>query len=397
MHMRTDLIRAIEDERGSRVLTYVTVGRPDISGMMDLDAVAPIHEHLQQIGYQERIDLFLKTRGGHTPSAQRIAYLIREYCDEFSVLIPRYSHSAGTTLALAADEIVMHRMGELGPIDPSVSNAFNPPTPGQADEAKVNISVEDVNAYLGLAKDLAEVGDDGAQAVFDRLASSLHPLALGNVHRQYLLIKSMGRRLLLLHMDEAQEKAEIDRILDVLAEKMYYHGYPISRREAKDYVGLKISYPPVGLEDLMWELHLAYDGDLHPDTHVLDPTPGAIAKTTTIEVDSGVIESTHALHVLTQTGKASPSPNNAGLDVTLSPSKWSARPVDRTRVCWRTTTGRSHGYRGKETRENTRRWVCDRTHHLRWQLNRCDPVKRGSRHDRRTEEPHPSGSQLQRP
>jgi len=91
----------------------------------------------------------LDTFGGFTLAAPRIAVLLREYCDELNLLVARFAHSAGTTLALAANEIVMHRMGELGPIDPSVANTFNPPNPGQPEQTKVEISVEDVSAYLG--------------------------------------------------------------------------------------------------------------------------------------------------------------------------------------------------------------------------------------------------------
>ena len=43
----------------------------------------------------------------------------------------------------------MHRMGMLGPIDPSVANAFNPPHP-QNPGQPLAISVEDVTAYFDL-------------------------------------------------------------------------------------------------------------------------------------------------------------------------------------------------------------------------------------------------------
>ncbi|MBU0734226.1 MAG: hypothetical protein KKG10_08760, partial [Proteobacteria bacterium] len=47
--------------------------------------------------------------------------MLREFCEKLAVLVPFRAHSAGTTLALGADEIVMGPLGELGPVDPSVA------------------------------------------------------------------------------------------------------------------------------------------------------------------------------------------------------------------------------------------------------------------------------------
>lgn len=216
------MIEAIEKMRGSRVIAYVTADRPDAGAQMGIDVAPHFYEHLESMGHQAKLDLFLYTRGGFTLAPIRLAYLLREFCDELSVLIPRHAHSAGTTLALAADQIVMHRMGELGPIDPSVTNQFNPVDPQDKDgNRRIPISVEDVNAYLNLARHQAGVDDSAMGEVFGRLAQELHPLALGNVHRQYLLIRSMSQRLLETHMDSEKEAAAIDHILDVLTEKLY--------------------------------------------------------------------------------------------------------------------------------------------------------------------------------
>jgi len=208
------------------------------------DAVTIIYEHLDAMGHQDNVDLFLYTRGGHALTPQRLAYLFREFCTKrFAVLVPRFAHSAGTGLAISANEIVMHVMGELGPIDPTVANPFNPEDPTDPEKKRrIGIAVEDVTAYLGLAKKQAAVPDENMGTVFDALSRNVHPLALGNVHRQYLLIRSMSARLLSLHMDPEGDKSAIEQILEKLTEKLYYHAYPISRKEARDYVGLKVTF-----------------------------------------------------------------------------------------------------------------------------------------------------------
>lgn len=324
---RKPLIEAIEARRNSRVLAYLTIGRRDFGAQMHVDALSYFHEHLEKIGYQERLDLFLHTQDGFTLASPRIAYLLREYCDHLGVLVPRYAHSAGTTLALAADEVVMHRMGELGPIDPSVSNPFNPPNPGKPDENKVPISVEDVNAFLELAANRGTAPESDAGAGLERLASGIHPLALGNVYRQSLLIRSMGRRLLELHMDPDSEAERIDHILDVLTEKLYYHEYPISRTEAIDHVRLKALAADEDLEADVWALFSAYRDDLKPGERVVPITPGALSKTTDLQVDSAVIESTHGTHTFRQEGSAKPNSKTKppSTDITLSEGEWAPR------------------------------------------------------------------------
>lgn len=305
------MIEEIEKIRGSRVIVYVTADRPDAGAKMGIDVGPYFYEHLDAMGHQDRLDLFLYTRGGFTLAPTRLAYLLREFCDEFAVLVPRHAHSAGTTLAMAADQIVMHRMGELGPIDPSVTNEFNPVDPQDPDgNRRVPISVEDVNAYLNLAKKQAGVPDSSMGEVFGRLAHELHPLALGNVHRQYLLIRSMSQRLLETHMDPEKEADEIEHILDVLTEKLYFHAYPLSRTEARDYVRLPVVFADSPLEAEMWKLYSSYETALGFGMPLVDAAQ--VTKRTRVEADSAVIESGSGLHTFRHSGWAEPQQQKQG-------------------------------------------------------------------------------------
>jgi hypothetical protein len=297
---RAGQIQQIETARNSKLLIYVTVDRPDLSGMVGDDTYGVFFEHLEAIGHQPQIDLFLYTRGGYTLAPVRIVNLIREYCDRFTVLVPHRAHSAGTTIAIGADEIVMHRMGELGPIDPSAANNFNPLDPDDPDKKRrIPISVEDVTAYLALARNQAGVPEERMAPVFEALTREVHPLALGNLHRQYLLIRSMGKRLLGMHMADPDK---IEHVLDTLTEKLYFHGYPLTRREAREHVGLPAVDAPPTLEAAMWQLLQAYDGDLGLGRSALDPQK--VGSSAPVEVEAAVIESTVALHTFAYTGTA---------------------------------------------------------------------------------------------
>jgi ClpP class serine protease len=99
---------------------------------MAMDSVRRIYDHLvplRRAAQPIKIDLFLYSNGGDGIVPWRLVTLIREYADEFSVLVPFRAFSAATLTALGADHIVMHPMGMLGPTDATVTNPFNPPDP----------------------------------------------------------------------------------------------------------------------------------------------------------------------------------------------------------------------------------------------------------------------------
>ena len=84
---------------------------------MDDYVLVPLYKQLCSIGKTERIDLFLNSYGGAVDTPYKIVNLIREFCDNFSVIIPFVAKSAATMVAIGADEIVMGPISELGPID----------------------------------------------------------------------------------------------------------------------------------------------------------------------------------------------------------------------------------------------------------------------------------------
>lgn len=257
------ILRAIEDERGGRLVVYVTSDRPPpFRAKMALDVVRHFHEHFARIGSVERIDLFLFSLGGDTIVPWRLVNLVREYTGKFAVLVPYKAHSAATLVALGADEIVMGPMGELSPIDPSVSTPFNPPHPDNPREAKVEIGVEDVSGFVNLARESVGITDqDNLVRMLEKLTAHIHPLAIGAVYRTHALIRLLAGKLLALHMSQPAEAQRIPKIVDDLAEKLYYHNYLISRTEAEE-LGLKVLRPSPDLEELLWELYLNYEAEM---------------------------------------------------------------------------------------------------------------------------------------
>jgi len=68
------------------------------------------------------IDLILHTPGGQMHASIQIARALRNHKAHTRVMIPHYSMSGGTIIALAADEIIMDSDAVIGPIDPQVGD-----------------------------------------------------------------------------------------------------------------------------------------------------------------------------------------------------------------------------------------------------------------------------------
>ena len=283
---RIELIKKIEEERGTRLFTYVTSTRANLEVQMAIDMIRKIYEHLKLIEEDKKgkidIDLLLVSNGGDGTVPWRLVTLIKEYSKKFSVLIPFRAFSAATLTSLGADEIVMHPMGMLGPTDPTVANPFNPADPTNPGK-KLGISVEDVTAYISLIKEDAGIThEDELVQAFNKLADKVHPLALGNVKRSLAQSRMMAHKLLALHMNKSKEQHEINEIVDNLTSKLYYHGHPINRKEAKEQIGLKtIVNAEPKIEDLMWELYMEYENEINAD-EPFDPLMEFISQNKTL-------------------------------------------------------------------------------------------------------------------
>ncbi len=257
---RNKLIKKIEDIRGSKVITYITSDRPNILTQIDEGDLREFFNHIMK--YKgEKIDLFLYSQGGATNVPWALTNIIKEYASEFCVLIPYRAFSAATLIALGADNIVMTKTGFMGPVDPSVWNQFNPLFGNQF----IPISVEDVSGYQALLREKFGINDQAnVSRGFEILSNAVHPLALGNVYRQYLKSRDDVRKIIQLHLNPTTEKEKIDKIVEVLVEKLYYHGHHINRKEAAK-IGLNIqnaenfSKNNFNLTDVMWDLYKDYE------------------------------------------------------------------------------------------------------------------------------------------
>ncbi|MDR0656542.1 MAG: hypothetical protein LBG22_09545 [Treponema sp.] len=120
--LRLQTIKAIENITQNPLICYVSktsnvprgipvsIDEEDIIGFSDLIAKTS----------SEKIDVFLISNGGSPEAAERIIKLLRKKYNYIRFLLAGNAYSAATMMCFAADEIIMHCQGTLGPIDPQI-------------------------------------------------------------------------------------------------------------------------------------------------------------------------------------------------------------------------------------------------------------------------------------
>jgi hypothetical protein len=259
---RKALIKKIEDTRKSKVITYVTSDRANLSVPIAADVISIINEHILSLTPEERkkIDLFIYSRGGQADVPWALVSMFREYVEDgsFNVLIPYRAHSAATVISLGADEIVMTKKSELGPIDATMGTGpYNPQENGT--NQRLPIAVEDVTGYFSLMEKIGCERPDEKMKGFELITKHVHPLALGTVNRLLEETKLVAFRLLSTRKQAFREEKNHE-IIKKLSSEVYSHNHAICRNEARKYIGLSqvINAEEAKISDEMWSLYLYY-------------------------------------------------------------------------------------------------------------------------------------------
>lgn len=256
---RIKLIKEIQDKLQSKLIIYILGDRQGLETRIAPDSLQMINKHLIKLGEQERITLFLYSAGGLTITGYALVNLIREFCKEFNVVIPFKALSCATLIALGANKIIMTRMGQLSPVDPSINHPLGPVVqiPGQPSSKIAPINVEDVNSFIKLAKD--EIGiksEESLSKILEVLSEKINPIVLGAIYRSREQIAFLGTTLMGLHTND---EAKIKETVNILIRQRFSHDYIISRREAKNILNLNIEEPDKILESSILKLFNSYN------------------------------------------------------------------------------------------------------------------------------------------
>lgn len=121
---RRRIIEAIEQERGTKVITLIHRKEPWLRqgepGYITIEDTEHVLRQIKATPKDKPIDVILHTPGGLALAAEMIATALHEHPAKITVFIPFYAMSGGTLLALTADEIHMEKFSVMGPVDPQI-------------------------------------------------------------------------------------------------------------------------------------------------------------------------------------------------------------------------------------------------------------------------------------
>lgn len=251
--IRCDLIAALENNRSSRVITYLTSDRDPFRAQMALDVLPLFYQILKSIGHTQKISLFLYSAGGNLDAPWPLMNLMREYCEQVEVIIPFRALSAATLLSLGANRILMTPLSELSPIDPE--GIFI--TEGKQE----NYSVEDVVSYIEFAKEKIGIAESQSLSEVLRLLSQeIKPHIIGSLNRTHARIRQLGRNMLQLHLKDPKHERAVTEIVNNLTQLLGSHNHLIHRREARESIGFGeiIEYAKPETEEVIEKLFSDY-------------------------------------------------------------------------------------------------------------------------------------------
>ncbi len=224
------LIKEIEEIRKSKVLVVICHQSISFQTSVSLNKI------LRKLKHLDHLDILLESCGGDINSAYKILNLFKSYADKITVIVPFYAKSAATLIALGADELIVCKAGELGPLDPQVrdpqTNSFVP-----AHSIKESISFIE-----GVQDPLVKLN----------LTDKIPALLIGAYRASEKSCKQ--------YLDEILTEKKIenkDKMIKTFTEKFLSHGYPMHRNFlVKNHIAL-FDHDEV-LEDKIYDLHEKY-------------------------------------------------------------------------------------------------------------------------------------------
>ncbi|ASC69495.1 hypothetical protein XM38_004220 [Halomicronema hongdechloris C2206] len=188
---------------------------------------------------RENVVLILATYGGDPDAAYRITRCLKRAYSKFTLFIFGYCKSAGTLIAIGADEIVMSDLAELGPLDVQVlkENDFRRSSGLDLQQALTILGHETFNAFeVGFlstiyksggvitSKMAADIASNMAIGLLAPIAGQIDPLRLGELSRSMQVAYEYGTRL----------NPNIKKSINKLVAGYPSHSFVIDREEAQE-------------------------------------------------------------------------------------------------------------------------------------------------------------------
>jgi len=214
------------------------------------------------------VDIVVRGPGGCSCCAYLVARELRRRFDPVGAFVPLQAKSAATLVALAADELVMGALGELGPLDMQFSEKQKADFPVdrsclerfKALEQLQNYAVEAFQSLVrsvidgsGMrAEDACRIGTDFAGKVCGALYAQIDPRALSESARFLEEGMAYAERVLRRYRPELYARSG-PAIIERLVKGYPSHGFVIDLEEL-DEIGIPARPPAADEADAVEEM-----------------------------------------------------------------------------------------------------------------------------------------------
>lgn len=212
------------------------------SGEIGRAGAAQVVALCQELDRKENAILLLSTYGGDAHSAYRMVRALTQAYERFILYIPGICKSAGTLIAVGADEIILSDYGELGPLDVQLrkeDEIFGETSSGlnliQALNALQNKAFNmfekcliDTKLKSGgqiTTKSATEIATKMSVGLFAEMYKQIDPIRLGEVERAINIAYAYGNRI--------GEHNLLEDALESLVAGYPSHSFVIDRAEAE--------------------------------------------------------------------------------------------------------------------------------------------------------------------
>ncbi len=191
---------------------------------------------------REKASLFLSTFGGNPNAAYKIASTLLSNYKGFKVVVCGYCKSAGTLVALGAEELHFHQLGELGPLDVQTrkKDDFGRNSGLDMFQALNVIGSSSKKFYhsffneiIGLSngaisvKSAAKIATDLSTGIYSAISCKIEPVELGEMYRAMDVAQKYGSIL------KEQSNNWDDSTLSALISSYPCHSFVIDHLQAK--------------------------------------------------------------------------------------------------------------------------------------------------------------------
>ncbi len=212
--------------------------------------------------------VFLCTLGGDPDVAYIVARKFKRAYKTFSLYVSGFCKSAGTLIALGANEIVLGSKGELGPLDVQVPKEDSLFSRASGLDSGKSIGSLQKRAYddfedmflqvlirsggVFSTQTAARIATDLVVGLLAPIARQIDPLKFGENQRALDVARKYGRQL-------GASRISIDRLVDDYPSHSHVIDYEEASRIFKD--GVKVDMLPLNIERAMQDISIKYTGE----------------------------------------------------------------------------------------------------------------------------------------